>query len=57
MEGYLEKKDEGYFGGWNKYYFILHEEMLYQLDKKEGNLSGRCTCRSPKCGLTKVRSS
>jgi len=40
MEGYLEKKDEGFFGGWNKYYFILHEEMLYQLDKKEGKPLG-----------------
>jgi hypothetical protein len=41
MEGYLEKRDEGFFGGWNKYYFILHEEMLYQLDKKEGKPLGQ----------------
>ena len=41
MEGYLEKKDDGFFGGrWTKYYFILHQEMLYQLDKKEGKPIG-----------------
>jgi oxysterol-binding protein-related protein 3/6/7 len=41
MEGYLEKKEERLFGGWTKYYFILHQEMLYQLDKKDGKLMGQ----------------
>lgn len=40
MEGYLEKKEEGFFGGWTKYYFILHEEMLYQLEKEQGRTMG-----------------
>ena len=41
MEGYLEKKEESFFGGWKKYYFILHQEMLYQLEQKEGKPLGQ----------------
>ena len=40
MESYLDKKDEGLFGGWKKYYFILHEDMLIYLDKKGGKPIG-----------------
>ncbi len=39
MEGYLQKK-EGFFSGWVKYYFILHEDMLIYLDKKGGKPLG-----------------
>lgn len=39
MEGYLQKKD-GFFSGWNKYFFILHEDMLIYLDKKGGKPIG-----------------
>lgn len=39
MEGYLDKK-EGFFGSWVKYYFILHEDMLLQLDKQGGKPMG-----------------
>ena len=35
IEGYLHKK-EGFFSGWVQYYFVLHEEMLVQLDKQGG---------------------
>jgi hypothetical protein len=41
MEGYLERKDEGFFSGWNRYYFILHEDMLYQLEKEQGRPMGQ----------------
>ena len=39
MEGYLQKR-ESFFQGWLRYYFILHEDTLLQLSKKEGKLIG-----------------
>ena len=39
MEGYLFKKD-GFFSGWVRYYFILHEDTLIYLDKEGGKPQG-----------------
>ena len=33
-------KKEGIFGSWIQYYFILHEDTLIQLDKKQGKPLG-----------------
>lgn len=39
MEGYLHKND-GFFSGWVRYYFILHEDTLTYLDKQGGKPLG-----------------
>lgn len=39
MEGYLHKKD-GFFSGWVRYYFILHEDTLMYLNKQGGKPIG-----------------
>lgn len=39
MEGYMQKK-EGFFSGWVQFFFILHEDMLIQLDKQGGKPLG-----------------
>jgi hypothetical protein len=40
MEGILHKYEGGLLSPWTPYYFILHEDTLNQLDKKEGKLMG-----------------
>ena len=34
-------KKQGFFKGWVQYYFILHEDMLVYLDKKDGRPIGQ----------------
>lgn len=47
MEGYLDKK-EGFFAGWVSYFFILHEDVLMQLDKEGGKPMGSIHMRIAK---------
>lgn len=47
MESYLDKK-EGFFAGWVKYFFILHEDVLMQLDKEGGKPMGSIHMRIAK---------
>lgn len=40
MEGPLLKFDGSLFNPWHPYYFILHEDTLIYLDKKQGKIKG-----------------
>jgi hypothetical protein len=39
MEGFLEKY-EGFFSGWQRYFFILHEDTLTFMDKNKEKIVG-----------------